>query len=351
MSNAQVLIFDIHGNDPVEVDVEVERLEWANQRVTEARFIFPGKSSKLTDDIIGPGRMVLALVEGIQPWGGVLWPPYSDRERGITLNVKSAQHYLASRFPHHTYDKDLTAGQSVVRMIRGSKLRGFSPINIDTAHIRLDGPPAKGHVRSELTILDNMKRLARRNGFEFWLDPTFINGNLRFDLFWRKRKNRLGSPIEIGRNASWGSVGSTLSGTIATAFYVTERDRQREQGRRTLIETNTPKELYGHWETAISVDIIHMGKQISRELQRAIQDAGKPSVRYRYFVKIDGLLSKEIEPGSLHLLNGPDMGFSNGQRGTSTTVRTMNVEYSEKSGMLDVLSKEWRGTEVNEWIP
>ncbi len=351
MAQAQILVFDKHGNNPFEIEAEVTAMGWNDRQVTEAQLTIPmtaANISKIEFNETLIKRMVFIRTANLPEWGGYLDTPISFDVGKVTVMAKSGLGYLDSRFPHHSYDKEFTSGSMVERMVGGAKKRGFLPVIASKEHINTGGGTA-GKVKHDYTVLKNMQKLSKRNNREFWLDPELVDGDLKFYLYWRRKKQLYGGPIEVGErgNASWGTPNPmTISGNIVTAWYVEERDLPTGERERRLIDTTLPKKLYGHWEDALIVDTLSAGSTWSREFKRAVQNSGRPQTQFRLRVKIetDGI-SNQIEPGSIHLLNGPGVGFTNGKVGISTTVRVTDVEYRASDGYLDVIAREWVDTD------
>ena len=354
MSNSQILIFDQKGLNPVEVDGQILRMSWHDHEVSEARLSIPLVSPKLNQDLLRPGSMVYIQTQGLQDWTGVVMLPQAWYQDHVEITAKSMMYYLARRYPWQSYEIGMTPGATAMRMLRGAKRRGFLPVYLDRQNVRTDGPVLKDVLDMELSILENLTGLAERTGFEFWLSPQLVNGSLQAFFHWQKRKEVLGSPIEVGEggNAFWGIPSMTCSGELVTAWYVSEEEKQRADGSRVFLQTSLPRVLYGHWEGVLKVSRINAGKARSREFIHAVQEYGKPEVRYRMLVEIGrGALSAEIAPGSLHLLHGPDTGFFGGKRGTSTKVRVLVMSYSSGTGLLDVVAQEWKDAEDPSWVP
>lgn len=351
MARAQILMFDKHGLNPFEMDGEVTQMGWSDRSVTEARLTIPlstANTGKIAFDKSMIARMVYIRGDDIPEWGGVIWTPISFEAGVIKLTAFSGLYYLDGRLPVMTDDKERTAGAAVVYMIRGSKKRGFLPVLALDAYIDKGGDATKGKIRQENTILENMQRISRRNGFEFWLDPELVDGKLRFFLNWGERKRNEGSPIEVGKygNATWGNPGKVISGNVVSVWFVEERDIPTGDDNRQIIHTTLSKELYGHWEKKLVVEKISAGKAESAEFKRAVEEFAHPVTKYRFRVRLGaGQLSKEVEPGSIHFLNGPGVGFEGGLQGTSTTVRITDTDYQEGRGYVDCIGKEWTDTD------
>ncbi len=350
MAESQVLVFDKEGNDGVEIQAEVTALAWHDQQVTEARLTIPltaANTGKLLFNHTLLKRMILIETENLPKWAGYIDTPIAFDHRKVTVLAKSGLGYLDSRFPYKSYDKEFTSGAFVHRMIGGAKQRGFLPVIALKESINTGGGSV-GKVKRDNTILQNMKKLARRNNREFWLRPSYESGELRFYLYWRRNKQLYGDPIEVGQygNAQWGAPAMTISGKIVTAWYVEERDLPTGNRNRKLIDTLLPRAIYGHWEDELVVDVLSEGDLWSPEFLRAVKNSGRPNIQYRLQVKIEsGGISKQIEPGSIHELSGPGIGYTKGKSGITDTVRVSDVEYREGDGYLDVIARSWIDTD------
>jgi hypothetical protein len=350
---SRILIYDRFGTDPTEVLGVVSSMEWNDTDISEAKIKIP--LADVNEDIIKMGNMVYIETKDIPEWGGVVMPPLAWRDDGVELTVKNPNFYLARRVPVKAFAKRHTTGYMAAKLIRGARKRGFMPIRAKDPHIDESGVKVRDVVREELTVLENLRQLAKAGGFEFWLDPVKHAGELYYEFNWQRRKRRRGGSIEIGGNAAWGNPAITLSGDVITVWHVTETEKQIGEGARVLLTAEEAKAEYGHWEGQLSVPTIDSGKERSAAFRRKAQDEGRPEERYRIQVEIGAgnkfVLSEQIRPGHIHWLYGPDYGFAEGVRGTKTRVRILHVGYKENQGYLDVVAQKWLGSEKKEWIP
>lgn len=358
MSNSRVLIFNQFGSNPREVDARIEYMEWNDTHVTDARLSMALTDSKLKQRLLKKGNMILIETADIQKWAGVIMTPTSWRSDRVEFTAKSHLYYLARQVPTGTFNLDMTAGALALRMIWSARVRaGFSPFITREQRVDTGGQAAVGKVRRFYTVLDNLRHLARKNGFEFWLNPRITGGELKFHLNWQQRKQKRGGSIEIGENgnAAWGNPAVVESGDLITAWHVEETEMGGKGNRRVFLVADKAAAKFGHWEGVATVKRIDSGKERTPEFQRTVQEHGRPEKRYRIQVQIGAgnkyKLSREIEPGSIHWLYGPDMDFTKGRQGTIKRVRVTDMAYKENDPFLDVVAKEWTGALYENWIP
>lgn len=351
----RVLVFNRYGDYPIEAECKVSSMEWNDTDITEAKIVFPLSFVDSNEEILNVGNIVYIETEDVAEWAGVLMLPITWGDEGVEVTAKNPNYYLARRNVVDVLDKSHTAGAAALIMINDAKKRGFMPIEAKPQNVDASGEHFKDFVREELTVLENLRRLARAGGFEFWIEPVIERGRIHFDFHWQKRKRHRGAPIEIGGNAAWGSPAVILSGDVITVWHVTETEKQVGAGSRVLLEAEEAKENYGHWEGNLSVPRINSGKQRSGVFRRAVQENGRPETRYMVQVEIGAgnkfILSEEIKPGHIHWLYGNKYGITDGVRGTQERVRVLHVEYRENQGYLTVVLQKWDGVERKEWIP
>lgn len=342
----RVIIFDRHGKRGVEVQAIVSSVTWGMGEVTDAKILIPLPEDKLTEDLIQFANLVLLQNENLPDWAGVMVPPPTWKAAGIELVVKSPEHYLRNRLTEIEYTPSRTVGSAVLSMIRRTQARDPLPFRISHNHFDAGGAiGGEESIKKGLYIYDVIQTLQDLHPFEWWFDIRTNRGAPLFVPHWSSFRNIKGEPIEVGENgnASWGEPRLVESGDLSSSFTAVQAN-SISGGKSSTFDLKRRIDKFGLWEEVVSVENLSVGAERPEEVNKRIKDS---RLLRCFHIRVPlGSLSMSMRPGSVHLFDAPDVGFTGGQLGTHTTVRVDQMSYSDNEGQLTAVVYEYLENEV-----
>ena len=351
----RILLFDRTGILLEEVDGIIDR-EWLLNKTDQAKFVISSTDAKLTDKNFTTGNRILVLSDDVRPWAGVLWLPITDGASDYKISAFGGKMYFSRRVVAKSPPLDIGAGAMVNWLVNHANTQGITPISISNAGDIESGIGAKideGIVSPGMTITRAIDAVAEAVFSEWWLEPIYSNYEVRWELHFKVRREKQGRDLVAGDGNGAVSVKDksplVLSGDLLTSFFA----NINTQGGTIPIVTQNDLAIakYGFWRGSTTFEFLSWG-QIEALSTSWLRRHALPHKRYKMTVNPikDQSLCRSLEPGGIHNIIIPDVGFTGGVRGIRERARLIAMGYNESVGEVDLVLETTISAEFDDWI-
>ncbi len=255
---------------------------------------------------------------------------------------------LAARFMKWIPNDRTTAIGLIMRVFEQANARELLPIIIDPVDIHVISSGAHREIDPGSTAEEALNSIGEGHSFEWWFEPEFVNNQLRFRFHAERkriydRRGVRGAAFHAGYNCAVNSQQSMVVDRPPVSTIVTFSRDGEVVGEYT---SDYLYETYGHWEGKLHLwaPTADLTWEITELIAQGLAGEIK-RFQFEVFPNVSDL-SKSLRPGSVHNAIVPDIGFTNGNRGTRAVVRVIAMSYDESDGRVKCVAEVVTNTEI-----
>lgn len=309
---------------------------WKLNGIGQAKLSVAKTDPAVTEEYLRFGNGIRIRNGEAGDWGGVLAPPRDWFANSITLTAYTAEYRLKGR---NSYSAAYTgaAGDMFTSIIDEANRNEDTGIDLYNAHSGGGSWTEPG----DNNLYAIMTRIANRSGQDWGFVPVLDSGNrLRFNAYWYDRRGTdWDFALEEGRNikASEGSLFLSEQGDIANSL--TLRAYTDGNSEDVNVSDLSSQETYGLLQ---DFRTLRIPDGLNRSVYAALLLSQSASPRKTYYpIALNvGNTFDYLGLGDSVELKLKRYGFTGSQLGTTTRVRILAKEYSEKSGEMRLVVDE-----------
>lgn len=266
-----VRVFDHSGRPIAQLKPRYATRSWRLNDIGEARVEIARTSPKVLEPFLRWGNLITIDSDDVPLWGGVILPPMRWTSEGVVINAYSGERLLKNRLlPKNYYAKGAPPGEVFETMIRW--VRRAYHVGIDPGSIFQRGAPTKKEYHYD-DAWESIIDLAKTKYRDFWIEPYFKDGWLRFRANWyRQRGSDLSGKIALIEGVNLvGPIMYNETGEIVNHCVLSGAGDSWQEMPIGEYEDEELTDLYSRWSSYGSMSDIIGAETLARHAKAKVE--------------------------------------------------------------------------------
>ncbi len=332
--------------------LSIIKLTQDSNSMDSGTLVISNTNIKLSEDLIRPGNFVYVEDKNMSdPWIGVITTPTSTNESQTTIALIDPKDILVGLPIISTEGLGLgiVSLQGIafaVEHTRGTRYKHKFRYTASENHFSSGNAELlrDGVIHLGKDIYSFLNELAEEQNFEWWLEPAISgDGILSIKIRTQDIRKSIGMPLYIPKHGRVQGVGLAYSKKYYTAIGVIDTKRDTPIFKK-LIEFPEIADKFGS-----RIFIIDINELSGREKTTSLgQLFKKYRPRRTIQLHIDTQHTEivlSIKLGSVHNISLGNIGFKDGNRGISLSMRVIAMGYNSGESMISIVLEEFFETD------